>query len=152
VAHAFVWALPQVLRDGFVHFETEDEMDAFDDVLFPLAQGRQAEVAPEVSSTSVTTAGGREKRNPESAEARTRYDVGPGLRSDADIMELLAFFRARMGPARGFRLRDPFDCVAVSASFVFDVPVRFAEDRLSVSRATFLAGAAPSVPLVEIRE
>jgi hypothetical protein len=32
------------------------------------------------------------------------------------------------------------------------VPVRFAEDRLSVSRTTFLAGAAASVPLVEIRE
>ena len=40
----------------------------------------------------------------------------------------------------------------VTASFVFDVPVRFAEDRLNVSRATFLAGAAVSVPLVEIRE
>jgi hypothetical protein len=31
-------------------------------------------------------------------------------------------------------------------------PERVAEDRLSVTRATFLAGAAPSVPLVEIRE
>ena len=42
--------------------------------------------------------------------------------------------------------------VAVTASFGFDVPVRFAEDRLSVTRATFLAGAAPSVPLIEVRE
>lgn len=31
-------------------------------------------------------------------------------------------------------------------------PERFAEDRLTVSRATYLAGAAASVPLVEIRE
>jgi len=29
--------------------------------------------------------------------------------------------------------------------------VRFAEDRLDVSRATFLAGEAPSVPLIEVR-
>lgn len=224
VARSFVWALPQVLRDGFVHFEIsekeeEEAMDAFDDVLFPLALGREAEVAPEVSTSIVTGAGGREKRNAEWAEARTHYDVGPGLRSEEDIAELLAFFRARMGPARGFRLRDPFDCeawdeligvgdgatvrfplaryygdvmrritrpiaatvriaidgtetedftlgtggmvtlglapaagVAVSASFVFDVPVRFAEDRLQVSRATFLAGALASVPLIEIRE
>ncbi len=219
VAQTYVWALPQVLRDGFVHFETEETMDAFDDVLFPLALGREAEVAPEVSTSIVASAGGREKRNAEWAEARTRYDVGPGLRSEADIMELLAFFRARMGPARGFRLRDPFDCVAVdeligfgdganmrfplarryggvvrritrpvaatlqvmidgmetedfvleeggvvtlgmapakdvavSATFVFDVPVRFAEDQLRVSRATFQAGALASVPLVEIRE
>ena len=41
---------------------------------------------------------------------------------------------------------------AITAGFLFDVPVRFAEERLSVTRATFLAGAAPSVPLVELRE
>jgi uncharacterized protein (TIGR02217 family) len=219
VARTFVWALPQVLRDGFVHFDQEDDMDAFDDVLFPLALGREAEVAPEVSTSIVTSAGGQEKRNAQWAEARTHYDVGPGLRSEADVADLLAFFRARMGPARGFRLRDPFDCegwdetigigdgiaarfqlvrhygdatrritrpvpatvevtidgvaeadfelseggivtlatppdagAVVRASFLFDVPVRFAEDQLRVSRATFLAGALASVPLVEIRE
>ena len=38
------------------------------------------------------------------------------------------------------------------AGFRFDVPVRFAEDRLSLSRATFAAGEIPSVPLIEIRE
>jgi len=30
--------------------------------------------------------------------------------------------------------------------------VRFAEDRLDINRASFLAGEAPSVPLIEIRE
>lgn len=224
VAQTFVWALPQVLRDGFVHFDVsgnsgEEEMDAFDDVLFPIALGREAEVMPEVSTAIVTGAGGQEKRNAEWAEARTAYDIGPGLRAEADIVALLGFFRARMGPARGFRLRDPFDWegrdeligvgdgsnarfqlvkryggvvrritrpiaatvqirvdgaetedftlgeggvvtlglppaqdATVSAHFHFDVPVRFAEDRLNVSRATFLAGALASVPLVEIRE
>ena len=219
VAATFVWALPQVLRDGFVHFDGEDAVDAFDDVLFPLALGREAEVAPEVSTAIVTSAGGRENRNAEWAEARMRYDVGPGVRSEADIAALIGFFRARMGPARGFRLRDPFDAsgedevlgvgdgvearfqlvrrygevtrritrpvrgsvgvavdglatadftlgdggvvtldaapaagAVVTASFDFDVPVRFAEDRLNVSRATYLAGAAASVPLIEVRE
>jgi uncharacterized protein (TIGR02217 family) len=219
VARTFVWALPQVLRDGFVHYDQEEEMDAFDDVLFPIALGREAEVVPEVSTSIVTSAGGQEKRNAEWAEARTSYDIGPGLRSEEDIAELLSFFRARMGPARGFRLRDPFDWEGwdeligigdgatasfqlvkryggvvrritrpiastlqvmidgaetedfeldeggvvtlglppagesvVRAHFYFDVPVRFAEGRLSVSRATFLAGALASVPLVEIRE
>ncbi|WP_448662337.1 DUF2460 domain-containing protein [Sphingomonas sp. CJ20] len=221
VADTFVWALPQVLRDGFTPFDIEpeeDEVEAFDDVLFPIALGREAEVAPEVSTAIVTSAGGHEARNAEWAEARTRYDVGPGVRSEADIAALLAFFRARMGPARGFRLRDPFDWqgedepigtgdgtatafalvrhyggvarritlpvagtvrvavdgvetqgftlgpegvvtldvapaagAVVTASFVFDVPVRFAEDQLRVSRSTFLAGVAASVPLVEIR-
>jgi uncharacterized protein (TIGR02217 family) len=41
---------------------------------------------------------------------------------------------------------------AVRAGFRFDVPVRFAEDRLSVSRSTFEAGEIASVPLIEVRE
>ena len=42
--------------------------------------------------------------------------------------------------------------VEVRAGFLFDVPVRFAEDRLAISVAGFAAGQAPSVPLIEIRE
>jgi hypothetical protein len=109
VAAAFVWALPQVARDGFVRWDGEDEMQAFDDVQFPLALGREVEVAPGFSTAVLTGAGGAETRNAAWAEARTTYDVGPGIRSEADIAALLAFFRARLGPARGFRLRDPFD-------------------------------------------
>ena len=41
---------------------------------------------------------------------------------------------------------------AVTAGYLFDVPVRFGEDRLEINRASFLAGAAPSVPLIEVRE
>ncbi len=41
---------------------------------------------------------------------------------------------------------------AVTAGFQFDVPVRFAEDRIDVSIAHWRAGDLPSVPLVEIRE
>ena len=220
VAETFLWALPQVMRDGLVRWDAEgDDMEAFDDVLFPLALGREAEVAPTFSTAILTGAGGAEQRNAGWAEARTSYDVGPGIRSQADIATLLGFFRARMGPARGFRLRDPFDSVgvdeaigvgdgaarrfalvrgygdatrritrpvagsvsvklagvataafgveaggwiafdtpppagvAVTASFAFDVPVRFAEDRLSVTRQTFLTGNAASVPLIEVRE
>ena len=220
VAAVFLWALPQVLRDGLVYWEGETQVDAFDDVLFPLALGRDAEVAPGFSTAIVAGSGGAEQRQANWAGARTRYDVGPGVRSEADIAALLAFFRARLGPARGFRLRDPFDFAgtdellgvgdgvtrrfalvkrygeaparqvtrpvagsvsvsvagvatagfaveaggfvtldaapavgaAVRAGFLFDVPVRFAEDRLSVSRATYLAGEAASVPLVEVRE
>ncbi|WP_375288245.1 DUF2460 domain-containing protein [Sphingomonas sp.] len=219
VRRTYAWALPQVLRDGYVHWDGEGEVEAFDDVLFPLALGQEAEVSPEYATAVVASAGGQETRNARWAAARTRYDVGPGVRSEADIAALLAFFRARLGPARGFRLRDPFDSVGagevlgkgdgvrrsfalvrrygaterrvtrpvagsvrvfvdgvetaafvleplgivameaapaagavVTASFAFDVPVRFAEDRLTVTRATFLAGAAASVPLVEVRE
>ena len=79
-----------MIRDGFVHFdEGEDGMQAFDDVRFPLALGREAEVAPELSTAIVTSAGGAEKRNADWAQPRTRYDVGPGVRSEADIRALL---------------------------------------------------------------
>jgi uncharacterized protein (TIGR02217 family) len=114
VASVVLWALPQVMRDGFIRFDLgeiggEGDMQDYDDVLFPLALGREAEVAPAFSTAILTAAGGAEQRSAGWAEARTSYDVGPGIRSEADIATLLAFFRARMGPARSFRLRDPFD-------------------------------------------
>ena len=40
----------------------------------------------------------------------------------------------------------------VRAGFRFDVPVRFAEDRLEIAGAAFAAGEAPSVPVIEVRE
>ncbi len=234
-AETFIWALPQVARDGFVHFEIgeEDGVQAFDDVSFPIALGREASVSPAFSTAIVTTASGREQRNADWADARLRFDAGPGVRSEADIQTLIAFFRARRGAARAFRFRDPFDdsssgmtgtpgvadqtlgigdgvrtrfalvkrygegaeaqqrgitrpvagsvivgldgimqasgwslddggtlsfasapgaATLVTAGFRFDVPVRFAEDSLEVSRASFAAGEAVSVPLIEIRE
>ena len=46
----------------------------------------------------------------------------------------------------------PAPGAAVSAGYLFDVPVRFAEDRIDVSLAGYQTGDLPSVPLVEIRE
>lgn len=110
VAATYVWALPQVLRDGYVHFDLGDErVESFDDVSFPLAMGREAVVSPGFSTAVVTTASGHEQRNADWASARIRYDVGPGVRSEADVATLIAFFRARRGAAKGFRFRDPTD-------------------------------------------
>ncbi|HEX8584141.1 MAG TPA: DUF2460 domain-containing protein [Allosphingosinicella sp.] len=230
VAEVFAWALPQVLRDGFTYFgEGEGEVDAFEDVRFPISLGREASVESAFSTQVVTGAGGAEQRNSDWADARLRFDVGPGVRGEADLHALIGFFRARRGAAVGFRFEDPFDhssngmtgvpasadqllgagdgvrtdfalmkhyggqerritrpvagSVLVSvngvervsgwtlaaggrvlfeeapgegaevrAGFRFDVPVRFAEDRLAVSRATFEAGEIASVPLIELRE
>jgi uncharacterized protein (TIGR02217 family) len=220
-SQVFVWALPQVLRDGFTWFDLEEEeLQEFDDVRFPIAVGREASVEPAFSTAIVTTASGAEQRNSDWADARMHFDAGPGVRSEAELRALAAFFRARRGAAIGFRFEDPFDHDAedqllgvgdgvrtafalvkhygsqerritrpvagtvriaiagvdrssgwvlgaygnvqfdaappggaeVRASFAFDVPVRFAEDRLSFSRATFAAGDIASVPLIEIRE
>lgn len=229
-AEAFVWALPQVLRDGLTVFGQEQAVAPFDDALFPIEIGQQASVAPSFSTDIVTSASGFEARNANWAQARLRFDAGPGVRSDQELETLLAFFRARRGPAVGFRFRDPYDYssngmtgpptaidqeigrgdgitdgfslskkygagevrritrpvsgtvrvavngvetstgwtveekatlrfasappagAVVTAGFLFDTPVRFADDRIEVNRATFLAGEAPSVPLLEIRE
>ncbi|HZG32438.1 MAG TPA: DUF2460 domain-containing protein, partial [Sphingopyxis sp.] len=231
VARTFIWALPQVARDGFTYFDGEDAVQAFDAVDFPLAIGREAMVATEFSTQIVSSPSGHEQRASEWAEARMRYDAGPGIRAEADVRTLAEFFRARRGAARAFRFRDPFDHASagdggapepgdqllgegdgetrlfalvkhygtgdaeqerairlpvagsvrvavggvetaafvvtgegavllddapaagavVTAGFLFDVPVRFADDRLEVSRATFLAGEIASVPLIEVR-
>lgn len=211
-------------------------MLAFDDIAFPLALGSDASVSPEFSTSIAVTASGFERRNSLWSDARLRFDIGPGVRSEAELGTLIAFFRARRGAARGFRLRDPSDFSSngmtgvpgaadqflgtgdavtasfplvkrygadgpggadaqvrritrpvagsvhvsidgvattawtlvapgviaftapppagtiVRAGFVFDVPVRFAEDRLDISGAAFAAGEAPSVPVVEVRE
>lgn len=106
----FVWALPQVARDGFTHFELGDQgVQAFDDIAFPIAIGSNASVEPGFSTAIVASAAGIEQRNVDWAQARLRFDAGPGLRSEADIQALVSFFRARRGAARAFRFRDPFD-------------------------------------------
>ncbi|MFL6725354.1 MAG: DUF2460 domain-containing protein [Sphingomicrobium sp.] len=229
-AEVFIWALPQVLRDGLTIFGKEQAVKPFEDVSFPIEIGQEASVAPGFSTNIVTSAGGFESRNANWAQARLRFDAGPGVRGDAELETLLAFFRARRGPAVAFRFRDPYDnsssgmtgapsaadqaigiadgttdrfplvkhygtserrritrpvsgsvsvavdgtelvtgwtlqdrgviefasppaaAAAVTAGFLFDVPARFAEDRIEVNRATFLAGEAPSVPLIEVRE
>ncbi|ANU06601.1 DUF2460 domain-containing protein [Paraurantiacibacter namhicola] len=234
IEHLYVWALPQVCRDGYLRLPAskDDDMQAFDDVPYPLALGRDTMTSPEFVTNVSVTASGHERRSSQWADARTRYDVGPGIRSEAEMAVLLQFFRARRGAARGFRLSDPFDHssngmtgtpthtdqpigtgdgltasfplvksygdgeepqvrritrpvagsvrvaidgepaagwalqdggviafetappdgAAITAGFLFDVPVRFAEDRLDLSALAFRAGEVPSIPLVELRE
>lgn len=41
--------------------------------------------------------------------------------------------------------------VAITAGFLFDVPVRFDTDYLEVDLSAFAAGAIPKIPLVEVR-
>lgn len=45
----------------------------------------------------------------------------------------------------------PSNGQAVTAGFLFDVPVRFDTDYLEVDLSAFAAGAIPKIPLVEIR-
>jgi uncharacterized protein (TIGR02217 family) len=234
-AATYIWALPQVSRDGLTLFslDEEDDVQSFDDIAFPLDIGRRAQVTPAFSTRIIEAVSGHEQRTTDWADARMRFDAGPGVRSEADVASLIAFFRARRGAARGFRFTDPYDHgsgphgslpaptdqpigtgdgnetrfalakfygegadaqrrlitrpqagsarvavdgvelaggwaidppgivtfeeppalgAIITAGFLFDVPVRFEEDSLTIDRETFLAGSVPSVPLVEIRE
>ncbi|MCE7798644.1 DUF2460 domain-containing protein [Sphingobium sufflavum] len=110
-AATFIWALPQVARDGFLWFDPGEDVtvQAFDDVAFPIAIGRKASVSPGFSTQTVESVSGREQRSSDWADARMRFDAGPGVRSEADLAMLIAFFRARRGAARGFRFTDPYD-------------------------------------------
>jgi uncharacterized protein (TIGR02217 family) len=45
----------------------------------------------------------------------------------------------------------PAASAAITAGFLFDVPVRFDTDYLEVDLSAFAAGAIPKIPLVEIK-
>ena len=40
----------------------------------------------------------------------------------------------------------------IRAGFLFDVPVRFAQDQLAITGHAYAAGDVPSVPVIEVRE
>lgn len=49
-------------------------------------------------------------------------------------------------------ISSPADGAAVTAGFLFDVPVRFDIDRLDIELSSFDAADAPAIPLIEVRE
>ena len=77
-------------------------MTSFHEVRFPDNIAYGATGGPEFATTVVATGAGHEKRNVNWAEARGRWDVASGLKKQAQIDELIAFFRARNG--QGLRL------------------------------------------------
>jgi uncharacterized protein (TIGR02217 family) len=210
-------------------------MAAFHEVRFPLRLALGTSGGPVRRTDIVNLSNGRENRNQRWKNARRAYDAGSGIRSVADLYEVLSFFEARRGELYGFRFRDPVDfksCppgttpvatdqrigtgdgmtvsfqllktyadaggaftrrvekpiegsvvvsiagvkaspadfsvdhatgmvmfragqvppagVAIRAGYEFDVPVRFAIDRIDVNLTAFEAGRIPSIPLMEI--
>jgi uncharacterized protein (TIGR02217 family) len=85
------------------------DLSAFHDIRFPVAVSFGATGGPERRNEIVTLTSGREKRNARFALSRHRYDAGTGLRSLADLYEIVDFFEARRGSLHAFRFRDPFD-------------------------------------------
>jgi uncharacterized protein (TIGR02217 family) len=74
------------------------------------------------------------------AVAETELEEGTAFTVDAATG--MVIFKPGFIPANG---------AAVTAGFLFDVPVRFDTDYLEVDLSAFAAGAIPKIPLVEIR-
>lgn len=79
---------------------------SFDETLLPLRVEYGSGGGPSFSTDVVAIDNGFERRNQNWSQARRVFDARTGVRSAADAAALLAFFHARAGRARGFRLRD----------------------------------------------
>lgn len=88
-------------------------MPSFHEVQFPPKIAYGASGGPEFSTSIATTFGGFEQRNINWQKSRGRWDVSTGLKNQADMDALQAFFRARFGKAYGFRFKDWADYIAV---------------------------------------
>lgn len=81
-------------------------MASFHEVRFPPDISYGAVGGPGWSTSVVTTVSGHERRNANWSQARGRWNVAHGLKRREQAAELIAFFRARMGRAYGFRFKD----------------------------------------------
>ena len=84
-------------------------MSGFHEVRFPLRVALGVSGGPVRRTEIVNLSNGREQRNGRWRNSRRRYDAGSGVRSVADLYEVMAFFEARGGQLYGFRFRDPVD-------------------------------------------
>lgn len=86
---------------------------SFVEIRFPEDIAFGSEGGPQFSTDVVTTQGGFEQRNSNWQAARARYNVARGIKTQAQLESLLAFFRARKGRAIGFRFKDWADYSAM---------------------------------------
>ncbi|MDG1286763.1 MAG: DUF2460 domain-containing protein [Rickettsiales bacterium] len=197
---------------------------SFAETQFPADISYGSAGGPEFSTDIVVTHGGREQRNSNWSQSRSRYNVAYGVKAKEQMAALITFFRARKGQAEGFRFKDwtdyeaagallaigdastvgfqltksytsgattqariitkpvaatlklyfdsvlqmtgyaldattgivtfesaPASGIIIQADFEFDVPVRFATDRLSSSLDDYGVYSVRDIPLVEVR-
>ncbi|MFZ2101982.1 MAG: TIGR02217 family protein, partial [Oricola sp.] len=82
---------------------------SFHDVVFPSRLAFGASGGPERHVEIVRLANGLEQRNGRWSRSRRRYAISTGIKSLADLHNLLQFFEDRGGPLNGFRFLDPVD-------------------------------------------
>ena len=81
-------------------------MTDFEEVQFPDDISYGATGGPVFSTDVVSTFSGHEQRNSNWQQARARYNVASGVKTETQWKALISFFRARRGKAVGFRYKD----------------------------------------------
>ncbi|MEQ1790314.1 MAG: DUF2460 domain-containing protein [Rickettsiales bacterium] len=87
---------------------------AFVEIAFPSDIAYGSSGGPEYSTDIVITHGGYEQRNINWSQARAKYNVAHGVKTQSQLDALIAFFRSRKGRADGFRFKDWSDYKAVA--------------------------------------
>lgn len=124
--HSFLW------RDGLDHAATDELIGTGDGttVSFQLTKKYGAEFDPYL----------RPITKPIVETVEVSVDGAP---ADVEVDPLTGRITFETAPADG---------AAITASFEFDVPVRFDTDRLDVELSSFDAAEAPVIPLIEVLE
>lgn len=124
--HSFLW------RDGLDHAASDEAIGTGDGVTtqFQLTKRYGADFDPYLRVISKPV-------------AETVVVEVDGVVAEADVDALTGIVTLAVAPDEG---------AAVTASFTFDVPVRFDTDRLDIELSSFDAAEAPSIPLIEVRE
>jgi uncharacterized protein (TIGR02217 family) len=84
-------------------------MSDFHEVRFPLDVSLHGRGGPERRTEVVTLGSNRESRNARWAHSRRRYEAGYGVKTLAQLSQVIAFFEERRGRLYGFRWRDRAD-------------------------------------------
>lgn len=79
---------------------------AFDEVRLPECIEANAVGGPQFKTTIIELSSGFEKRNIDWSETRGEWDISYGVKTKDNFNDVVKFFYARRGMARGFRFKD----------------------------------------------
>jgi len=85
---------------------------AFDEVRFPTDIAYSTGGGPMFSTRLARLANSHERRNEDWTEDLQRWDVASGIKTIAQMEEILTFFKCRRGMSRGFRFKIHDDYIA----------------------------------------
>lgn len=100
---------------------------AFHEVLFPIDISYNSQGGPGYRTNTLELDSGAESRVSTWANARRKYNVAYGIKTQLQLATMTAFFLARMGAAHGFRYKDYADYTTaqdgISAQTNLDVAI-----------------------------